>query len=231
MSEERKLILWIAGQLASTFGPARYETLDPLENLVLTILSQNTNDTNRDRAYASMIDAFGTLDAVRTAPIEKLAESIRIGGLHQQKARSIHAALDRVHETAGTLSLAFLDGLALDDAHRWLVQLSGVGPKTAGIVLLFSFNRPVFPADTHIRRVMSRMGLVPEKGDPHPKLNALLPHDVLLMQQLHLHTIQLGRATCHPRKPDCDSCPLKTRCIWVTAHRLEGADAVSSAPE
>ena len=221
-------IMWIADRLVEQFGEAAMEILDPIENLVLTILSQNTTDVNRDRAFASLMKAFGSIDRVRLAPLDKIAEVIQVGGLQQQKSRSIRGALEIIMQQRGCLELTFLNDLSLSSARTWLTALPGVGPKTAGIVLLFSFNLPFFPADTHIRRVMSRMGLISERGDPHPPLNKLLPADPALMQQLHLLTIRLGRELCHPKKPACGECSLSSKCLWLQTDGSASKDAVTS---
>lgn len=226
MNDDTK-VTWIADRLIESYGAPIVRPYDPIENLVLTILSQNTNDINRDRAFESLMKQFGTLENVRTASLEDIASAIQVGGLHQQKARSIRIALDRIRSARGSLELAFLNDLPLLDALNWLLELPGVGPKTASIVLLFSFDRPVFPVDTHIRRVMSRMGLVPERGDPHPRLNEILPADSTLMQRLHLLAIRLGREVCHPRKPECTRCPLQSECVWTQAHGSGSQDAVT----
>jgi endonuclease III len=222
-------ILWVADRLIAHFGAPTIQSHDPVETLVLTILSQNTNDTNRDRAFASLMKRFGTLEQVQDAPQNDVATAIRIGGLHHQKAASIQRALMRIASVRGRLDLSFLADLSLDESLDWLLALPGVGPKTAGIVLLFSFSRPVFPADTHIRRVMSRLGLVSGRGDPHPRLNELLPSDPILMQRLHLLTIRLGREICHPRNPECSRCPLRGECEWTKAHGPARANRVTSA--
>jgi endonuclease-3 len=94
----------------------------------------------------------------------------------------------------------------------WLLSFPGVGKKTAGIVMLFSFDKPYFPVDTHIKRVTQRLGLVRSKDDPHIRMNEIIPHDAALMRRLHLQLIRLGRELCHPRKPDCVDCPLRERC-------------------
>lgn len=226
--EDNTKLLWIVDRLLERYGVPAIQQTNPIEELVLTILSQNTTDTNRDRAYESLMSRFANLEDVRNASLEDVASAIQIGGLQQQKARSIQAALDRIHATRGGLDLGFLSDLSLQEALRWLLELPGVGPKTAGIVLLFSFDRPVFPADTHIRRVMHRIGLVPERGDPHPKLNNLLPTDPILMQHLHVLTIRLGREICHPRKPRCGVCPLQAECSWSRDHGVEHEDGVTS---
>jgi len=220
-------IIWIADRLIGQYGAPEIEILDPIENLVLTILSQNTTDVNRDRAFASLMKTFKTLEQIRLAPTAEIAAAIQVGGLQQQKSRSIHKALEQIMNERGRLDLSFLSELSHSDAVAWLKAIPGVGPKTAGIVLLFSFHRPFFPADTHIRRIMSRLGLVPERGDPHPRLNKLLPADPVLMQQLHLLAIRLGRELCHPRKPECGRCSLRPECLWTRTHGSITEDAVT----
>ena len=224
-------IAWIASRLIEQFGAQEIESADPVENLVLTILSQNTNDVNRDRAFASLMTTFPTFDQVRLASLDEIAAAIQVGGLQQQKSRSIRQTLERIMNERGCLELAFLNDLSLLDALEWLTSLPGVGPKTAGIVLLFSFNRPFFPADTHIRRIMSRIGLASERGDPHPRLNELLPADPVLMQQLHLLGIRLGRELCHPRKPECERCPLQPECLWMPTHGSTSENRVTFSIE
>ena len=224
-------IAWIADRLIDQFGAPEVEILDPIENLVLTILSQNTTDVNRDRAFASLMARFETFEQVRLAPLDEIAAAIQVGGLQQQKSRSIRETLEWITNERGSLELEFLNDLSLLDALKWLTALPGVGPKTAGIVLLFSFDRPFFPADTHIRRIMNRMGLVSERGNPHPRLNDLIPADPLLMQQLHLLAIRLGRELCHPRKPECDRCSLRSECLWIRTHGSTREDAVTSPIE
>jgi len=222
-------VLWVAEQLLGRFGVSVLAFDDPpLETLILTILSQNTNDVNRDRAYASLLATFKDFEHLRTAPLDSVAASIRVGGLNQQKARSIQTALRRIHEERGALTLAFLRDLPRDDALRWLLDLPGVGPKTAGIVLLFSFGVPFFPVDTHIRRVMTRVGVLGKGDDPHETLNRILPEDAELMGLLHLQAIQLGRRFCHPRNPDCLSCPLQERCTWHVRQRSQDEESVLS---
>ena len=183
-----------------------------MEELITTILSQNTNDTNRDRAYRSLIDRFGSFKAVMDAPVGEIAEAIKIGGLHNQKSLRIKNVLTRTMQERGSLDVSFLADLPLEQAMSWLLSFPGVGRKTAGIVMLFSFDRPYFPVDTHIKRVMQRLGLVEKREDPHRRMNELLPPDPAFMRQLHLHLIRLGREVCHPRKPECSSCPVSEHC-------------------
>jgi len=211
MKPEEKL-RWIAERLQDRYGEIALSRSDPLTTLIGTILSQNTNDTNQGRAYASLVARFGSLDKVKEAPVEEIAEAIRVGGLHKQKAVRIKQILERIEQERGSLDLSFLAECSLDEAMRWLLAFPGVGKKTAGIVLLFSFGKPYFPVDTHIRRVTRRLGLMGPKDDPHERMNALLPRDPMFMARLHLHLIRLGRELCHPRHPECSICPLHDGC-------------------
>ena len=208
----KEKIDWIAKRLLDRYGEIEIARSDPLVELITTILSQNTNDTNRDRAYRSLMDRFGTFEGIKDAPTEEIAEAIKIGGLHNQKSIRIKNVLERITEERGSLDISFLADLSLDRAMSWLLSFPGVGRKTAGIVMLFSFGKPYFPVDTHIKRVTHRLGLVGEKDDPHKRMNGLLPEDPALMQRLHLQLIRLGREVCHPRKPDCARCPLLGQC-------------------
>ena len=209
-------VKWIAGRLSACYGEISLSKRDPVETLVKTILSQNTNDGNRDRAYRSLLNRFGGLAAAKGARVGKIAEAIRVGGLHRQKALRIKQVLQRIEQEQGSLDLSFLGRLSLDEAMAWLLASPGVGKKTAGIVVLFSFGKPYFPIDTHIRRVLTRVGLVEAKKDPHDQLNALLPKDPQFMATFHLHLIRLGREVCHPRRPDCPFCPLHGGCEWAS---------------
>ena len=208
----KKKIDWIEKRLLDRYSEVEIARSDPLEELITTILSQNTNDTNRDRAYRSLIEHFGNLKEVMDAPADEIAEAIKIGGLHNQKSTRIKNILERIARERGSLDISFLAELPLDEAMNWLLSFPGVGKKTAGIVMLFSFDKPYFPVDTHIRRVTQRLGLVGAKEDPHKQMNELLPPDSGLMRRLHLQLIRLGREACHPRNSDCANCPLSERC-------------------
>ncbi len=208
----QKNIDWIAQRLLDRYGEVEIARSDPLEELITTILSQNTNDTNRDRAYRSLIERFKTLEGVKDAPVEEIAEAIKIGGLHNQKSIRIKNVLERIVRERGSLDISFLADLPLEQAMNWLLSFPGIGKKTAGIVMLFSFSKAYFPVDTHIARITQRLGLVGPKEDPHKRMNELLPRDPALMQRLHLHLIRLGREVCHPRSPDCSHCPVSEHC-------------------
>jgi endonuclease-3 len=189
------------------------QRLDPVAELVSTILSQNTNDRNRDRAFDRLCDRFPTWDRVRDSALEEIVEAIRPAGLAQTKGPRIQSALRRITEERGAITLDFLQNLPLEEARSWLTSLDGVGPKTAAIVLLFSFNRPAFPVDTHVHRVSKRLGLIPPKTSrekAHPLLEKLLPPETYY--SFHLNLIQHGREICHARSPKCEQCPLLDLC-------------------
>jgi endonuclease-3 len=189
--------------------------LDPVAELVSTILSQNTNDVNRDRAYERMRRRFATWEAVRDATLGEIIEAIRPAGLANSKGPAIRRALRQISQEQGEISLGFLADMPLDEAKAWLTGLNGVGPKTAAIVLLFSFNRPAFPVDTHVHRVSRRLGLMGPKVSrekAHDVLEALLPPETYLT--FHLNLVTHGRQVCHARQPGCDACPLLALCDY-----------------
>lgn len=189
--------------------------LPPIDELVSTILSQNTNDVNRDVAFHSLKARFPTWEAVRDAQVKQVKAAIRTAGLANQKAPRIKAALRSITKERGELSLEFLRDLSAKEAKGWLTKLKGVGPKTAAIVLQFSLDKPAFPVDTHIYRVTGRLGLRPAK------MNVEKAHeyfeDLFLPETYyaaHLNIIRLGREICVARKPRCPECPLKDLCDY-----------------
>lgn len=206
--------------LVDAFGlPDWRPYLSPIGELVSTILSQNTNDTNRDAAYDSLRESFPTWEGVRDAQEEQVIEAIRIAGLANQKGPAIQNALRSISRERGALELDFLSSLSSQEAAAWLTQLKGVGPKTAAIVLLFALNMPAFPVDTHVYRVTGRLGLRPQG------MSAEKAHTFLAEQfhpdtyyPVHLNLIRLGREICHARTPLCESCPLKRMCDYYENH-------------
>ncbi|RJP25749.1 MAG: endonuclease III [Deltaproteobacteria bacterium] len=205
----------IARRLARRFGePDRcgHET-SPVRNLVLTILSQNTTDANRDRAFDALMRRFPTFPRLAAADPAEVEEAIRVGGLAKAKARAILAALARLKEERGDYTLDFLRSMPLPEARAYLTSFRGVGVKTANILLLFSFGLPAFPVDTHVLRVTKRLGLVPGSADLAKAALALEPHVPAGKQMpLHLNLIRLGREVCRPRNPLCPVCPLLPVC-------------------
>ena len=213
----RSTLRTIARRLARSYGdPPAPRRLPPLDELVLTILSQNTNDTNRDRAYADLRRTFPTWDDVVDAPITAIASAIRSGGLAPTKAPRIKEVLRALRAEGVALDHRALRGL--DDGALWdrLVALPGVGPKTAACVLLFSLDRPFFPVDTHIHRIAIRLGLVPANATAVAAQAALqaaiAPADVYAA---HLNLIRHGRHVCVARRPLCSECVLADLCERV----------------
>ncbi len=221
-SEPTDRILRIHHRLLAEYGEPRWRPHDPLAVLVSTILSQNTNDVNRDRAYERLRERFPTWENVLNAPLEDLIEAIRPAGLAPTKAPRIQETLRRIRAERGNFSLDFLAEWPLDRARDWLLSIPGIGPKTAAIVLLFAFGRPAFPVDTHIHRVARRLGLIPPRAtreQAHQLLEDLIPPE--LYYPLHLNLIALGRDVCHPRNPECGRCVLRDECDF---YRGRGAD-------
>lgn len=214
--------------LEQAYGPKPHRRHDPLQTLVVTILSQNTNDVNRDRAYDELRRRFPTWGAVRDADPEQVIDAVRIAGLANHKAPHIQAALRTITERTGGLTLDFLRDVPTDDARRWLMSIKGVGPKTAAIVLCFGFGRPAFPVDTHVHRVTGRLGLIgPKVGreQAHVILEALVPGE--MCYEFHLNLIEHGRHVCKAPRPLCSICSLKEYCDYyhvVVLRRGEGID-------
>jgi endonuclease-3 len=200
--------------LLEAFGePTWRNPLPAVDELVSTILSQNTNDTNRDRAFNALRAVFPTWESVRDAQTEDVIAAIRPAGLANQKGPRIQQVLHQITEERGSLDLSFLADLPLEEARAWLTKFNGVGPKTAAIVLCFSLGRPAFPVDTHIYRVSGRIGLRPESmtvEQAHPHMESLLPPETYYAA--HLNFIRLGREICHARKPECAKCPIRKLC-------------------
>jgi len=194
-------------------------------NLVLTILSQNTTDANRDRAFAALAARFPTLARLAAADPLRVEEAIRPAGLARAKGRAILGFLHRLARERGRLDLSFLAGMPLDEARRYLTGFPGVGVKTASVVLLFSFGMPAFPVDTHILRVARRLGLVPPKAGAAQAAAILEPHvPAGEHAPLHLNMIRLGRTICRPRAPRCAGCPLLPICPEGRRRAKAGAD-------
>lgn len=231
--ELREHLLEVARRLEAEYGEIPWRSHgDPLEVLIKTILSQNTNDANRDRAYTALRTRFPSWEAVAAAPEGEIAAAIRPGGLHRQKARRIKQLLQELARERGglELGLSYLEELDTEEALGELLKFEGVGKKTAGIVLLFSLKRPYFPVDTHIKRIARRLGWLEGKGgeDPHDKLNPLVPDE--LKYQLHLHLIRHGREVCRARRPRCGECILADLCPSAGSKPRRPAEPVDRSP-
>lgn len=219
-------ILCIHDLLSTEYGDHPWHPSDPVATLVLTILSQNTNDVNRDRAYERLRERFPAWEEVQDAPEKELAETIRPAGLAPTKAPRIQGALRRITEERGEIELQFLEEMGLEGARAWLLAIPGVGPKTAAIVLLFALGMPAFPVDTHVHRVTRRMGLIPEKSSrekAHTLLETLVPSEIYY--SFHLNLIEHGRAVCHARNPECARCVLQSHCAYCTSSARLGEEA------
>lgn len=204
----------VAARLEKQYGPkVNSPSGRPLDGLVVTILSQNTNDTNRDRAYRNLRSRFPSWESLVQAPVSEVAECLRVGGLARQKAARIQALLRSVKEETGKLSLNFLKERSDQQVSDFLSRFKGVGPKTVACVLLFSLGRDAFPVDTHVHRVTRRLGWIDAKVSAeaaHGILSSLIPPEV--RYSLHLNLIAHGRDTCHPRSPGCERCVLLDLC-------------------
>lgn len=236
------LVRFVLEGLADRYGhPTWDRRLDPTSELILTILTQNSADVNAEHAFDALRRAYpgggaveqhrpgpgwggrGMPDGVApdwagvdAAPLEELVEVIRPGGLPNQKAKGIKAALRAIHEARGDYALEFLGEMPAREARDWLTSINGVGVKTASVVLLFSFGLPLMPVDRHVERVARRVGLVPAKA------TADQDHDIFLellqpdeMHEAHVNLIQHGRVICHARNPAHELCPLRARCRFV----------------
>lgn len=204
----------IMDRLAALYGdPKHIPHGDAVAELVLTVLSQNTADTNSGRAFIQMMRRYPSWEAIAAAPTAELIATIQRGGLAPQKAPRIQAILRAVGERSPGWDLQFLREMPFEEARAWLRALPGVGPKTAACVLLFALGLPAMPVDTHVERVSKRLGLIPEKTtaeQAHGLLESLvLPADYY---RFHMLLIKHGRRTCIARRPVCGRCPLAAEC-------------------
>ncbi len=214
---DRARVTRIRARLAEVYGvPVAPPHGDGLAELVLTVLSQSTNDRNRDVAFLGLRDRFGAWEAVRDAPNEEVEQAIRPGGISKVKSRRIQMILEAIGDP---LDLTHLADLSVEHAQRELCALPGVGRKTAACVLLFSYALPDVPVDTHVHRVGLRLGLL-RPGAPLDEA-----HDEMLRlakggdpYEAHTALIRHGRRTCTARNPRCAECPLRRMCPWAREH-------------
>lgn len=208
--------------LDETYGPRQLTPDgDPVSTLVSTILSQNTSDTNTERAYASLRRRFPGWNDVVEARTNDVIDAIRSGGLANRKAPRIQEALEEIRDRYGAYSLESLAFLSLDDARDALLSIDGVGPKTAACVLLFAMGRPALPVDTHVFRVARRLGLIAESTSPvraHATLEAMMAGDADRTYRFHVEMIAHGRTICTARRPKCSICPLRSHCAYAASH-------------
>ena len=238
---------YVLERLAEHYGRPTWERrLDPTSELILTILTQNSADTNAEIAFGALRRRYPSGDEIRAhnpgagwggvglpdgsapdwsvvevAPLPELVDTIRPGGLANQKAPRIQSTLRRIREERGDYSLEFLGDMAALDARGWLTRIDGIGKKTASVLLLFSFGQPLMPVDRHVERVAHRVGLI------GPKVSADDAHDLFLgmlesdqMHEAHVNLIQHGRKICHAQRPECSICPIRQRCRFVDPKAL-----------
>ena len=187
--------------------------LPPIDELVMTILSQHTNDINMYRAFESLKETYSSWEEVLAAPQDELAVSIRSSGMYNLKAKRIQATLREIQERVGKLDLSLIESMEIPEAKEWLTSLHGVGPKTAAIVLLFSFGFPVLPVDTHVWRVTKRLGIIDMKVSrekAHDLLEQIMPSDCI--PSLNKNLVQHGREICRAQNPKCSDCFLNKIC-------------------
>jgi len=200
--------------------PRRTRPGNPVDILIETILSQNTNDQNRDKAYQKLKTRFPRWEDVLEAKTKRIVSAIREGGLAGQKARRIREILHWIKKRQGKLSLSFLRRMDSEEIKNTIGPLRGVGPKTLHCLLLFGLGREAFPVDTHILRIGKRLGFIPDRMDAekaHEWMSPLIPRKKSL--SLHLNLIRFGRSVCKARKPSCDLCFLSGECLYFR-HRI-----------
>jgi endonuclease III len=218
----RRKLRTIIERLREAYGrPEMRPHHAPVDELILTVLSQNTNDRNRDVAYARLRERFQSWDEVRDADEDEVEEAIRPGGISRVKSRRIQQILREI----GDDDLSRLADEPLEEARDDLLALPGVGRKTAAIVLLFAFGRPDVPVDTHVYRVGTRLGLFRPKApfeEAHDEMLRLVGDDAEEAYEAHVSLIRHGRRTCHARNPRCRECPLLSLCPYGKARRRSG---------
>ena len=204
----------ISDGLLDVYGPIEWITRrKAIDELVYTILSQHTSDVNSERAFANLMSEFGDFDSVADADEKEIEVTIRSGGLSKSKAPRIKKVLNEIRAEVGSFDLSFLSEMPMQNAKEWLMKFNGIGPKTAAIILCFSFQMPAMPVDTHIFRVSKRLGLIGKKitaEKAHDLLERVVPSAEVF--QFHMFLIRHGRDTCKARRPSCDVCVLSHIC-------------------
>jgi len=227
----KRTVRAVSDLLAARYGRRRPTPRDPLDGLVLIVLSQATSDLNCDRAFSGLKAEFPTWDAVRIAPVGAIADSIRSGGLANQKASRIKAMLNEIWEESGSLDLSWMQEADAATVSEYLLQFKGVGPKTIACVLVFFLDKPAFPVDTHVHRMTRRLGWIRPKAsaeEAHRVMETLVPDDCKL--DLHVNMISHGRAICRAEGnggPNCAACVVKKHCLYGKSIRLKRGEAAA----
>lgn len=200
--------------LGAEYGPFEWRPrYKPIWELIYTILSQHTSDVNSERAFNKLFSEFGSPSTIASAEVSKIEKTIHSAGLFRVKARRIKGILNCILKEIGSFDLSFLSEMPMDDAKKWLKKLDGIGPKTAAIILCFSFGMPAMPVDTHIFRVAKRLGFIGSKvtaEQAHDILESMIsPEDIY---SFHLCLINHGREICKAVAPKCQKCVLESDC-------------------
>ena len=214
---DRDLLRRVTTILDDFYGrPVLSPRYPPVDELVFTVLSQNTADVNTERSFAALKARFPRWEAARDAGGAQIEAAIALGGLAHTKAPRIKSILEALSVRTGRPDLGEIDGMPDAEAQDYLTGLPGVGPKTAACVLLFSLERPLMPVDTHVHRVGRRLGIIDAKvtaEQAHPILTELAgPDDAAQIYAVHVDFVRHGRRVCHARRPACGECPLARMC-------------------
>lgn len=204
-------------RLIARFGlpKVRVKKSDPTSAIILGILSQNTNDKNRDTAFHRLIEKYTDWNKLMKAPLQEIEETIEPAGMMKQRAKRIINVLKSIYEEMGDYNAGFLLKVPHEKAFEWLVSQDGIGEKTAAVFLLFLRNAPYFPVDTHIKRILPRLGWFAEKTSAivmQREMTKICPPK--LMKPFHLNLLVLGRTTCKSKNPRCEECPLNELCDY-----------------
>jgi len=218
-----KVVAQIHTRLDKAFGGEAWDASrkpsDPLDNLMRTILSQNTTDANRDRAYENLRNQYPTWEKVRRASSESIQDAIKVAGLAKQKGPTMQNFLKWLHQEHAVLSLDFLKEIDTDEAIKLLIQHKGIGVKTAYIVLAFACNQDLCAIDTHVYRIMQRVGIIGStcsKEKAHSELRPLIPKNKA--RAFHVNLLDLGKTICHARTPHCKVCMIANLCQYNTGN-------------
>ncbi len=222
-SSKTKIVAQIHTRLDKIYGGDAWDksrdSSNPLDNLMRTILSQNTTDANRDRAYENLRTQYPTWETVMRASPETVQEAIKVAGLAKQKGPTMQNFLKWLHKEHGVLSLDYLKNTDTDDAIAHLTQHKGIGVKTAYIVLAFACQQDLCAVDTHVYRIMQRVGIIDSKCSKekaHSELRPLIPKNKA--RAFHVNLLDLGKTICHARTPNCKACMLADLCQYNTGN-------------
>lgn len=214
-SDETQAVELLYERLRERYGtPSPKSRQPPLDEVVFTILSQNTTDTNRDRAWVSLWKHFDSWDEMALVRVDKIAAAIKVGGLHKVKAKRIKDILRQIKKEHGGLDLDYLENLDMPAARTELQKYKGVGAKSINCILLFSLGLPAFPVDTHVHRILRRLGIVATKdlSKANRDSQEFVPDEIAY--PLHMNMIRYGREVCHAQRPKCWDCRIEDLCIY-----------------